>query len=218
MLKMCPASVNDMEVFSAKPVEVQIESGDKPSCPLCLLAVKQLQDVIKNDKSKENIKHALDNLCSHLPKKLAGECTDFVDTYSSELIEMLITDFTPQQICAYLKLCTAKLEPYEMPPKRNDDAKDICKYIILFSCNWKWISIEFISVTNEIHDETVNGQHTSTVDQEYLTSPQCLLCQRVIKEVEKEVINKKSRVSFINYFTLAISIRIKGVDANHQFT
>ena len=39
---------------------------------------------------------------------------DFIETYSSELIEMLITDFTPQQICVYIKLCT------ENPPGLSD--------------------------------------------------------------------------------------------------
>ena len=47
----------------------------------------------------------MDNLCTHLPKKLQAECVDFVETYSNELIDMLITDFKPQEICVTLKLC-----------------------------------------------------------------------------------------------------------------
>lgn len=47
----------------------------------------------------------LDHLCVHLPSKLQTECVDFVETYSNELIDMLITDFTPQEICVAVKLC-----------------------------------------------------------------------------------------------------------------
>ena len=52
-----------------------------------------------------NIENVLNHLCNHLPSKLQNECVDFVHTYSSELIDMLITDFKPQEICVTLKLC-----------------------------------------------------------------------------------------------------------------
>lgn len=42
-----------------------------------------------------------------MPDKLQAECTDFIKTYTSELIDMLITDFKPQEICVALKLCQA---------------------------------------------------------------------------------------------------------------
>lgn len=81
---------------------------------------------------QENIKHALDNLCVHLPKKLQAECVDFVDTYSSELVEMLITDFTPQQICVYLKLCPDNkpdLSTLNIKIDNDDDNDEICKKV-----------------------------------------------------------------------------------------
>lgn len=57
---------------------------------------------------QESIQNALDNLCSHLPSNLKSECVDFVDTYSKQLVEMLTVEFTPQEICVYLKLCVDK--------------------------------------------------------------------------------------------------------------
>lgn len=54
---------------------------------------------------QDNIKDVLNHLCVHLPVKLQAECTDFVHTYTSELVDMLITDFKPQEICVSLKLC-----------------------------------------------------------------------------------------------------------------
>lgn len=58
--------------------------------------------------NQESIRKALDGLCKHLPKNLAPECEDFVQTYTQELVEMLIADLTPQEVCVYLKLCAAQ--------------------------------------------------------------------------------------------------------------
>lgn len=50
-LQLCPPNQenhNDMEVFQP----IVIDEQDKPTCPLCLFAVEQAQEKIKNDKSK----------------------------------------------------------------------------------------------------------------------------------------------------------------------
>lgn len=99
MMKMCPQNE-----FTSK-----YDNSDKPTCPLCLFAVEQAKSRIKNDKTKENIEHVLGSLCNHFPNnKLKAECVDFVNTYTSELINMLVQDFTTQQICVSLKLCTSQ--------------------------------------------------------------------------------------------------------------
>lgn len=55
-LDMCPKNPQnheDVEVFSPKATDEQ----DKPTCPLCLFAVEQAQEKIKNDKSKVRIQN-----------------------------------------------------------------------------------------------------------------------------------------------------------------
>nr|ALX00059.1 proactivator polypeptide [Melanoplus sanguinipes] len=84
---------------------------DKPSCPLCLLAVQDLQNTLKNNRTEASIKQALEGLCSKLSKSLAAECEKFVEDYSDELVDMLVADFTPQEVCAYLKLCDPSPKP-----------------------------------------------------------------------------------------------------------
>lgn len=76
----------------------------------------------------------MDTLCETLPKDLSKECDDFVATYSHELIEMLIADLEPQEVCVYLKLCDPK-DSDVVPPRTpiitfNDinNGGDICKY------------------------------------------------------------------------------------------
>lgn len=173
-LFLCPATTKDFEVFAPEPVihpiEVTINAKNSGSekCPLCLFAVQEAVTLLKDDKSTENIKRTLKGLCSHLTNKLQPECNDFVDTYTAELLKMLADDFTPQQICVYLKLCTDN-KPSFVPITGGD--------------------IE----TNEIPDYTYNGLPMKTKEVEYVVTPNCLLCEQIVKEVEKNIVNKNSK-------------------------
>lgn len=108
MMHMCSQRVKaDVEIFETKPImNVEIQSKDTPTCPLCLFAMTEAKKRIESDKSIENIKHTLETLCNHLPQKLHVECTDFVDSYAKTLVNLLVNDLSPQQICVQLKLCT----------------------------------------------------------------------------------------------------------------
>lgn len=122
MLKMCSQRVKeDVEIFETKQMNVEIQSKEKPTCPLCLFAVTDAQESIKSNKSIANIKHTLENLCNHLPQKLNVECTDFVDAYAKQLVEMLLKDWTPQQICVALQLCTQEKDKAVPDFKRIDE-------------------------------------------------------------------------------------------------
>ncbi|XP_073816154.1 prosaposin isoform X2 [Musca autumnalis] len=172
-MQMCPKHQeyhNDMEVFSPKATDEQ----DKPTCPLCLFAVEQAQEKIKNDKSKKNIKNVLDNLCSHLPQKLQNECVDFVETYSSELIDMLISDFKPQEICVALKLCPKSnnyLEEMGISAEDESSSQEIDNDM----------SLNEIIPSDEMPVEIVFQQHNEGV------TPNCLLCEEMVKFAEKRI-------------------------------
>ena len=131
--------------------------------------------MVKSDKSKDNIKNALNKLCSHLSPKLKAECNDFIQTYTNELIEMLVGDFTAQEVCVYLKLCTDNKPDMSMiafeKPIKNMPNGDI--------------------ETNEIPDNTINGVELP----EYQASPDCFICEEAVKMIEKRLSKKKSKES-----------------------
>ena len=41
----------------------------------------------------------------NISNPVADECTEMVDRYTSQLMQMIITEYTPGQICAELGLC-----------------------------------------------------------------------------------------------------------------
>jgi hypothetical protein len=76
---------------------------------------------------QEAIRKELDMLCSELPSSVAAECRNFVDTYEKLLVDMLVADFTPKEICTYLKLCDPDVKKIVTTP-----VADICKLFPLF--------------------------------------------------------------------------------------
>lgn len=171
MMQMCPRNIEkqeDIEVFHPAQVNSD-DQQDKPTCPLCLFAVEQAQIRIRDNKSKDNIKKVLDGLCSHLPSKLRAECVDFVETYSNELIDMLITDFKPEEICVQLKLCP-KTKDYldEMGITLDESSEEIAE--------------------NEIDSgEDLRLPIEISFDTDFGVSPNCLLCEEVVKTAEKKI-------------------------------
>lgn len=171
IMQMCPRNIEkqeDIEVFHPAQVNIN-DQQDKPTCPLCLFAVEQAQIRIRDNKSKDNIKKVLDGLCSHLPSKLRAECVDFVETYSNELIDMLITDFKPEEICVQLKLCP-KTKDYldEMGITLDESSEEIAE--------------------NEIDSgEDLRLPIEISFDTDFGVSPNCLLCEEVVKTAEKKI-------------------------------
>lgn len=167
-LKLCPNSVNqdDVDIFSPNTIHVEINQENKPSCPLCELVVAQARQFIDSPKSKESAKAALSKVCKHLPPKPQLECNDFIETYYDELIDKLLSDLTPKGICSLLKLCPGKTENTEDTVKVGVEKLNFIPHII---------------VTNEIPDNTIDGQIIDT------DSGECLLCTSVVGGAESKI-------------------------------
>lgn len=174
-MRMCPKT--------SKPTNIEKKTQDKPSCPLCLFAVEQAQIKIKDDKTKENAEKVLNNLCNHFPNnKLKAECVDFVKTYTSELINMLVQDFTPQQICVTIKLCDSQ-----------------------------GFDLKSVNIEVNIEDEDLGIK-----EGDFVETPQCMLCKKVIEMVEKELIGEKTKQNIIDALSKSCSKMKKAAQGKCQ--
>ncbi|XP_033329739.2 prosaposin isoform X1 [Megalopta genalis] len=114
MLRLCP-SKSFMKLWESVPAKYTLEEkrvSNKPSCPLCLLAITKVYNEIKNNKTEAKIKEELDKLCNALPTSVTKECTDLVKVYTKDLVEVILADFTPEEACAYLHLCDSDKNSY----------------------------------------------------------------------------------------------------------
>ncbi|XP_067131550.1 uncharacterized protein Sap-r isoform X2 [Centruroides vittatus] len=81
------------------PIKSQI------TCELCQDVMTYLKQVLKDPKTEDEIKQALDEVCSVLPQSLTQQCEDFVNQYTDLIISLLLQEFDPDEICAKLGLC-----------------------------------------------------------------------------------------------------------------
>ncbi|XP_015590045.1 prosaposin [Cephus cinctus] len=180
MIHVCP-SQSFLEAWETIPKEMVLESDvkDKPSCPLCLLAVTQLYNVIKDNKTENSIRNALSKLCIHLPNDLSEECKDLVKIYSDELIELLIADLTPQEVCVYIKLCD--------PSKNTGVSDDLPNELV--PTNFFPLDNDGEIMTNEIPDFPLHPvPHKKVAD-----DTKCVVCEFVMQYIEKSLKNKKNK-------------------------
>ncbi|CAG9807879.1 unnamed protein product [Chironomus riparius] len=75
-----------------------------PQCVLCEFIMAKLEQELKDKHTQEEIKQAVENICSKMPKSITKKCTTFVDNYA-ELIITLINRVPPKEICTEMSLC-----------------------------------------------------------------------------------------------------------------
>ncbi|XP_049821569.1 uncharacterized protein LOC109601826 isoform X7 [Aethina tumida] len=178
LIKACPNS------NSSQDVEVFMEQeNDSPKCPLCLYAVSKLESMVKDKKTEDNIRANLKKLCKHLPGSLAPECNDFVETYTNELVEMLMADLQPNEVCIYIKLC-----PDDSPKVASNNVMPI----IDIDANFAAVGGDIR--TNIIPDDTINGQSLDAAG----SKPQCVMCEFVMKEIEDQLKDNKTEEEIKN--------------------
>ncbi|XP_048578655.1 prosaposin isoform X2 [Nematostella vectensis] len=93
------------------------------TCEVCTVVMSYLDDTLKENATEEEIKEALDKVCSYLPSSIKSECTALVDEYSDAIINAIVSGLQPEMVCAEIGLCTGKnLEAQE--------SKTECKFCV----------------------------------------------------------------------------------------
>lgn len=101
-----------LTVNQAASVEVSIHEGVQGipenadlECTLCEWVVGEAKQLIASNYTLEKAETFLDNLCSNLGQKLSPLCTSLVQEFLPQILELVESKFTPQQICQKLSLC-----------------------------------------------------------------------------------------------------------------
>ena len=69
--------------------------------------MSELDNILKDNRSKEAIENALKMVCSKLPSTISQECSDFVNQYADLVINLLIQEGDPKKVCTALNLCSS---------------------------------------------------------------------------------------------------------------
>lgn len=177
---------------------VRTTSTANEKCPLCLFLVQDIEEQLQHNKSKQNIEEKLHVLCSRLPSNLKAECDDFINTYTAELVDKLANDFTPQQICLYLKCCSEKEETFI---EKIGDKASFNDYRMYFSLDLdnSFANTLLIFFSYLLHSVLTVSNTVYQIEPEQVSTPECLLCEELVKNVEKKIAKQKSRVCHFFY-------------------
>lgn len=115
------------------PESVQIMS--KPSCVICEYVLHELENLLKDKKTKEAVEEAMDQICNVLPEQVKSQCNNYVDTYGRAVIELLANGVDPKQVCTMLQLCDnsdlvegMQMSPVLMEAKKESTNCEMCEF------------------------------------------------------------------------------------------
>jgi len=84
------------------------------------MVADQLEKTLSSKTTEDEIKQALDQVCGFLPGQFSDECKQFVDQYTPMVIDLLIHEVTPQQLCSLMGLCPGSKKIVEKKTETGD--------------------------------------------------------------------------------------------------
>nr|XP_019949387.1 PREDICTED: prosaposin isoform X1 [Paralichthys olivaceus] len=105
-LKMVPAT----KMESAKSPMVRVK--ESPTCAICEFVMKQLEEMLQDQKTEEEVLQAVEKVCTILPSTLTAQCKDLIETYGQAIIELLVQQADPKTVCTVLALCNDASRAY----------------------------------------------------------------------------------------------------------
>ena len=89
--------------------------------------METLYTILENKDNQDEIRNTLDTLCEYMPSSISKPCEEYVDAYAETVIQLILQDFTPQQICAEIGLCSSVSE---VVMTVQDTKCVLCEYVI----------------------------------------------------------------------------------------
>ncbi|XP_071808174.1 uncharacterized protein [Asterias amurensis] len=101
VLGLCTAALESEQFEPESKVDSDAE------CMICELIVKEMRSGLSQNATQVEIQKFLDMVCSKVPlSKYSSECTGFVDDYTKPIIQLLLSEMDPDQICESLSVCS----------------------------------------------------------------------------------------------------------------
>jgi len=116
-------------VLAVEPVKPKKEVHNvkaSTQCVLCEFVIRELDGMLTKNASEQQIKAALEKVCSLLPKTISAECTSFVDEYADLVVKLLAQELNPAQVCTVIGLCAGTSKPSSV------ETCTLCKTVLMY--------------------------------------------------------------------------------------
>ncbi|KAI3363099.1 hypothetical protein L3Q82_011747, partial [Scortum barcoo] len=109
-LKLFPAT--KVKSATEKSAKKMVRVRESPTCSICELAMKQLEAMLEDHKTEEEVIQAVEKVCQYLPSSLSTQCKDLIETYGEAIIDLLVQQADPKTVCTVLGLCNGASRVY----------------------------------------------------------------------------------------------------------
>ncbi|XP_051935580.1 prosaposin [Hippocampus zosterae] len=135
-LKLVPATKVESAKLTKVTSQPMVRVRDSPSCVLCEVVMEQLENLLKNQSTEEEVVAALEKVCYYLPTSMTNECKDLISTYGKAIFELLVQQADPKTVCTILALCN-NARPAYIPALDKTTFKDgayckVCKMAVTY--------------------------------------------------------------------------------------
>lgn len=141
--------------------------------------MKEAEKHFANKKSKAQIKESMERACAKM-HKFEAKCSALVEKYGDRIIDMLLAEFTPKQICRELGMCII-----EMQVETDQHRTHVYAKAVLEPKNQEF----FVAAGDE--DEKPFDGNTAYIHSGDSTA--CVLCQTIMNQLENELKDKSTQ-------------------------
>lgn len=79
--------------------------NDDTKCILCEFVLKEIDSLVSDNATEQEILDALDKVCNILPSSIRAQCVDFINTYGPTVFFLLSHELDPKYVCTLIGLC-----------------------------------------------------------------------------------------------------------------
>jgi len=129
MLHLCDAEENysNSNLLQSNS-EISLKSDS--SCEMCEFVMSEVFSVLKDPSDQEMVKNVLESICYRLPSSIERGCEDFVEKYTSVVIDFIVSGLSPDEVCSALQLCSSSMTAVVTPAPVKDTSCVLCEYVI----------------------------------------------------------------------------------------
>uniref|UniRef100_A0A8C7JDR9 Prosaposin n=1 Tax=Oncorhynchus kisutch TaxID=8019 RepID=A0A8C7JDR9_ONCKI len=152
--EFCPAEVKSsvpmMNLVAAKAVPAvklvpatkldavknMVRARGSPQCIACKFIMKEVESMLGDEKTEQDVVRVLETVCSVLPPSLSAQCKDLIESYGQAIIKLLLQEADPKTICTVLGLCNdasrAFIPVLDQSQVEAGGLCDICKMAVRY--------------------------------------------------------------------------------------
>ncbi|KAF2068698.1 hypothetical protein CYY_009977 [Polysphondylium violaceum] len=175
-------------------------------CEVCQIVVNKIESQLHENKTQEQIIHALEQSCKHLPKKYSKKCTVLVDTFGPILIKKVTAKdaHSALSICTKVRVCK-KAHLLQSIESDFSDFSDFSDSDLVFATQEDVELVEAVEAVEAIQEvEEIEEVESGLLQKKHHFKPHnpfgkhglkkygCKVCTHIVGHVEKAVLSGKN--------------------------